>query len=44
MTDLIATFPKLSVDHLNALIALGAIGVAGFSVYVVLAVVKELKK
>lgn len=44
VSDLIAAFPKLSMEHVNALIALGALGVAVFAIHAVLVVVKELRK
>jgi hypothetical protein len=44
VTDVITAFPKLSMDHVNALIALGALGLAGFAIYVVFTVVKDQKE
>jgi hypothetical protein len=43
-TEILAAFPKLSMDHVNGLIALGALGLAAFAIHVVFAIVKELKK
>ena len=40
VTRILAAFTKLSMDHLNALIALGALGLAAFAIYGVLTVVK----
>lgn len=43
VTDFLGAFPKMSMDHVNALIAFGALGLAAFAIYVVFAVVKEQK-
>lgn len=40
----LSTFPKLSPEQLNALIALGGLAVAAFAIYAVLSVIKELKR
>ena len=44
VTNFLAAFMTLSMEHLNALIALGALGLAAFAIYVVFAVVKERKR
>ena len=38
-TELFAAFARLSMDHVDALIALAGIGLAAFTVFVVYAVV-----
>ena len=43
-TNFLAAFTTLSMEHLNALIALGALVLAAFAIYVVFAVVKERKR
>jgi hypothetical protein len=44
VTDFLSAFPKMSMDHVNALIALGAMGLSAFAIYVVFAVVREQKR
>ena len=43
LTDVLTKIPNLTMDHLNALIALSAVGLAAFAIYVVFAVVTERK-
>jgi hypothetical protein len=40
----VAAFANLSAEQLNALIALGGLGIAAFAIYAVLTLAKELKR
>lgn len=40
----IAAFPTLTLDQLSGLIALGALGVAAFAIYVLLQLGKDRRK
>ena len=42
--DCLDEFTKLSMDHVNALIALGALALAAFTIFALLAVVREHRK
>lgn len=44
VTDVLAAFLMLPIDHLNVLVSLGGLGVAALAIYVVLVVVREQKK
>jgi len=44
LNDFLTLVPTLPIDHLNALIALGGLGLAAFAIYVVFAVVTERKR
>jgi hypothetical protein len=44
VTEFLASFPTLPMDHVNALIALAALGLAAYAIYAVSCVVKEQKK
>ena len=39
--NILSAFPKLSMDQVNALIALGGLALAAFSIFVVYSVVKK---
>jgi hypothetical protein len=43
-TKVLAVLPKLSIGQLNAMIALGAIILAGYAIYVVFSIIKEHHK
>jgi hypothetical protein len=44
LKEVLAALPELSIGQLNALIALGAIILAGYAIYVVSSIVKEHRK
>jgi hypothetical protein len=44
VASLLDEFTKLSIDRLNAAIALGAIGLAAFAIYAVLVVIREQRR
>jgi hypothetical protein len=44
VTEFLTSFPKLSMEQVNALIALGGLGLAAYAIYVVFAVVREQQK
>ena len=42
--ELLSAFGAVPVDHLNALVSLGAIGLAGLTIYVAFAIATRVKK
>jgi len=42
--ELLSAFGSVPVDHLNALVSLGALGLAALTIYVVFAIVTNVKK
>ena len=44
VSDVLTTFTNLSMDRVNALIAIGALAVAAFAIFAVLAVVRENRR
>jgi hypothetical protein len=44
LNDFLTLVPTFPIDHLNALIALGGLGLAAFAIYVVFAVVTERQR
>lgn len=44
ISDFLSSFPSLSPEHLNSLIALCSLGVAAFAIYAVLTAIKVLKR
>ena len=44
ITTLVDEFTNLSMDHINVLIALGALALAAFAIFAVLVIVREQRK
>ncbi len=44
VTEFLKAFPSWPMDHINGLIALGALGLASFAIYVVFSIVKEQRR
>jgi hypothetical protein len=44
VTDFLASFQTLPMDHVNALIVFAALGLAAYSIYTVATVVREKQK
>ncbi len=44
LTEVLVMYPKLSIEHVVALIALSAMALAAFAIYVVFAIARSTKK